>query len=202
MSQYHNLPCEIRYEQLILQKLLNQANCKELQTDADFEIFTERIKQRNINTWKRVFGHLPHPGKFNQNTLNIIANFLGYSQWEDLLQEIQNQTPNFATQQTDQEYSVIVEQGTAVNLRYGQRIEIRYRNNKNTILEGLGNDNYKVISSTSNQLQFNDILIIKQLSGGVHLTGSIIRNQRNIGQYYSSAIIEKITHISANPNYE
>lgn len=203
ISTHHNLPCDRDSEEIILRRMLNKANCPSLLSDADFRLFTERIGRRDINTWKRVFGHLQHQGNFSQTTLNIIAQYLGNNHWEELLESVKNEdgTPQ-QTPAAYMEYSVIMETDADINLPRGQRIEIQYANCKTLQLESLGSQKYNVLATESRQLQCHDLLLIEHLQVGYPLLGTIIRNQHRRGQYNSTSNIERISDLPSNPNYD
>lgn len=197
MPHYHNLPCDQACEEHILRLLLNKARIDTLTTDYDFTRFTDSIGYRGINTWKRVFGKIRQEGKFSPTTLNIIATYLGFSDWDDLLHNLQTPTaPSTLRSDYNEGISLLQQPDEEMTFNCGQRLEIVYNNHRTLRLQYLRGNQYLVIDSQSRQILRNDLLVIEHLQeGGRLIATSTIRERHNYGQYQSAGTIVSIQRL-------
>jgi hypothetical protein len=187
--------------EILMLKYFNNGGIKVLITDKDYMHFSDNVAKVtnqnpafNINTWKRVFCRLkkddgsPYP--LTSRTKQAIAQYLGFEDWEELKENL------------DEEYERILRKGgrnctstiqpanpidlMLKNLRKGDIIEILYYPERRLLLEFIKKDTYKVVSSTNSHIEQGDIIYTSSLYNDLPLICEIIRNGISKGTYRSA----------------
>ena len=113
------------------------------------------------------------------STLNIIARYLGYPDWEALSKaDVSNSTFDNATE------DLIVE-----NLSKGQKVEITYLPNRRLVLEYQENFKFIVKESENSKLHIDDTIEVQHLLLNYPLVASnVMRQGENLGQLKAGVV--------------
>lgn len=113
----------------------------------------------------------PHP-----STMEILAKWLGYNSYQDLLKDIgeQNLSSEFATMDS---IDVSI-------LQTGSRIRLTYNPSREIIMTYLGNYEFKVEDSKKGKLKEGDRLMVTHLIKGHELIAlEVVRDGRKLGPF-------------------
>jgi len=127
------------------------------------------------STLKRMMGFVKGTEQPRKYTLDLLANYLGYTNYEILYSSIQHEnTSSFQTLQSIE----------STHLPGGSVIEFRYAPDRKVILKHAGNQTYEVLSSENSKLKTGDIFQISQFIDGYPLILSdVIRDSSSLGQF-------------------
>lgn len=132
-------------------------------------------------TIKRMFGlvgpdskernRIPH-----KSTMEILAKWLGYDNYESLLREI-------GEKDCSSEFTAM-ESIDLSKLTEGTRIKLTYHPSRTLLLEYLGSNRFMVEQSINSKLQKDDTLLITHLIKNQELiAGDVVRNGISLGPY-------------------
>ncbi len=123
-------------------KLIEPSDCDFISLDI-YNVTNDRI---GVNTLKRLLGFIDDERDARISTLNILAKYLGYSNWEILSKaEMSNSTFD----KVDGELDVN-------NLCIGQKIELSYLPDRKIEVEYRGEHKFIVTNSLNSKLQVGD----------------------------------------------
>jgi hypothetical protein len=187
--------------EMLMLKYFNNGGIKVLTTDKDYNKFSENVANVtnqhpafHCNTWKHVFCHLTKkdgtPFPTSSRTKQAIAQYLGFEDWEELKENL------------DEEYERILRKGgrncistiqpanpidlMLKNLRKGDIIEILYYPERRLLLEFIKKDTYKVVSSTNSHIEQGDIIYTSTLDNDLPFICEFTRNGKPMGKYRSA----------------
>lgn len=130
---------------------LEQALGRKLKTPNDFVFCVGAIwdkLRQNISptTLKRLWGYIDGADTTRLSTLNILSQFLGYTDWDGYLAHLE---------QKSESQSAIMQQPevSTSDLKKGTQIEIQWQPNRRCVLEYLGENSFVVIESEHTKLQ-------------------------------------------------
>lgn len=141
---------------------------------AIFEVTGERLGE---NTLKRAMGQLNENRTPHKHTLDILARYLGYRDWEQLDSSVSPGDSGFT-----------VKDGIlSSDLTAGQRIVFTYAPDREVEIEYMGGNRYEVIQSSGSSLKAGDTIEM----GGLHcsfpmVASSVIREGKDMGQYHAA----------------
>lgn len=140
----------------------------------------------SINTIKRLTGNLPYDSEPREVTLDIIAQYLGYRNFAQLQNLVQDKISNFNTlpgfidlksQPVNREIIIKWEPGRVIKIRH------------------LGEGNYIVEESLNSKLLRGDELILSQIAEGFpFMVKEVVRDEKSLGNY-TAAQIEGVSSI-------
>ena len=143
----------IFYEQL--RSDIETALKRKLSTPKDFEFLRERIYARlhilvSRTTLMRIWGYVNEGVTPRKGTLDILAQFLGYHEWEDFCQN--SRLPK------EQQSSPILSRKLSVakELAQGERLRLTWRPDRVCDIEYLGNLQFRVTASENTRLKVGD----------------------------------------------
>ena len=153
---------------------------KEIRYPSDCESLSEDVflhtKQKiSVSTLKRLLGFVNGVQDPRLYTLDILAKYLGYNNWDVYLEVIKafSNSDFFNIEKIDVE-----------SLSIGAKIQISYEPNRVINLNYTGNFNFKIESSENSKLQVGDIVKISNFVKNFPLLISEVkRNDQNLGQY-------------------
>jgi hypothetical protein len=187
--------------EMLMLKYFNNGGIKVLTTDKDYNKFSENVANVtnqhpafHCNTWKHVFCHLTKkdgtPFPTSSRTKQAIAQYLGFEDWEELKENL------------DEEYERILRKGgrncistiqpanpidlMLKNLRKGDIIEVMYFPDRKLLLEFIKKDTYKVVSSTNSHIEQGDIIYTSTLDNDLPFICEFTRNGKPMGKYRSA----------------
>ena len=144
-------------------KEIEHALKRQMNTPKDFEFLRSRIFARqhiyiSTTTLMRIWGYVDEGVEPRTATLNIMSQFLGYSNWEEFQRN--------ANMPKELQSSPVLNRRLCVDksLRYGDRLRLTWLPDRVCDIEYLGNHSFRVVASENTRLRegdtFNCSLII------------------------------------------
>lgn len=151
-SDYGYLPMKLpeKISRAIWEKSGLDKNLPKAYYSLSLLILKETGEKLGENTLKRVFGYLKDERAPHIHTLDILARYLGFRDWDQIVYAIQQDNPAFAN--TDMVFSE--------NLSAGEHIIFSATPGREVELEFLGGSSYRVIRSQGYSLKPKDLLDI------------------------------------------
>lgn len=157
----------------------------EMNKSADFDILAQAIKDTTneslgVNTLKRLFGYKTEKVVPRLSTMDIIAQYLGYDDYDALIKELGDEA--------DISIFTPIDSIEVQCLEKGSQIRISYAPNRVFFLTYIGDSNFIVnaVEGSSNILK-GDLLTISQLAVGHRLVVSHVeRDGIDLGAYESA----------------
>lgn len=135
---------------------IEQALGKELRTPKDFEMLHERIYDRlhlfiSATTLKRVWGYLDEGVQNRQGTLDILARFIGFQNYEDY-------ETNASTYRYEMQSSPVMSSKLSVveELKIGDRVRIVWHPDRLCETTYLGELTFRVDNSSNTRIKEGD----------------------------------------------
>lgn len=157
---------------------------KKLQYSNDCEALSEAIVEQtgqriSVATLKRMAGFASKQCHPHLSTMDILAQYLGYPNYELLAKDIDEDTEisDFAW----------VEELESKTLKEGTQLQITYDPGRVVVLTYLGNDMFIVNESYKSKLQQGDKVTISHFTKGFELLVSeVVRNGESLGSYQAA----------------
>ena len=165
----------------------------------DFEllsssVFSETGRTIGVTTLKRLFNYINDDRKASDYTLNTIALYLGYGDWEQLVHSINiNSAWGY-----DDEGTIYIQ-----SLEAGTRLEVSYLNRKVlfVVTKRNGENVLKVVSAENSSLMIGDECDIYKISKGSFLEARHVYRGESIGNYKTRGEVSSINlHQIENAN--
>lgn len=167
---------------------------------------TESNTELDINTLKNLFDHwgkgMREP---NENTKEAISEFLGFNDWEDLtdnIDDVYDAVTNNNRPIHKKNISVLGfdDKNVEINtLEKGREIIINYSPDRKVKVRVLGDNRYKVISSINSSLIEDDEITIKSFQLGVEFVAFEIKRYGHVLGDYIAARGHVITKVIICP---
>lgn len=159
---------------------------RKIKTPKDFECLSELIWERihitiSPTTLKRLWSYISGGDKTRLSTLNILASFVGFKDWEEYQQFLTINNKG-VTEKITRDFL------SARQLDLGEIIEIGWQPNNYLRLENLGNSKFRVIHTTSHDIKM----------GGIYCCDVFIENEILYLQYLKANRIKHVVVIAAN----
>lgn len=161
-------------------ELLREKSGNEIRLSRDCELLALDVESVTgehigVNTMKRLLGFIADEREPRTSTLDIIARYLGYDEWE-ALRLIDANSSNSSFGDRD-EY-------LACYLEIGQRVLISYPPNRTLTIENQGENHFIVLESENSKLQKGDQLTLTHLVRGYPLlVAGVMREGRSLGAF-------------------
>lgn len=178
------LLCNYFFQQMKLSpyitELLREKSGNEIRLSRDCELLALDVESVTgehigVNTMKRLLGFIADEREPRTSTLDIIARYLGYDEWE-ALRLIDANSSNSSFGDRD-EY-------LACYLEIGQRVLISYPPNRTLTIENQGENHFIVLESENSKLQKGDQLTLTHLVRGYPLlVADVMREGRSLGAF-------------------
>ena len=138
-------------------------------------IYTNCKKHISSSTLKRLFGFVKNVKQPHGHTLDVVANYVGYKHWEELLHNIDK----------DENSSFFLAQSVeAKSLKAGNKIEFSYEPNRKVVLKYLGKNSFDVINSINSKLKVGDVIKLSSIVLHHNLLASDVkRNGISLGKF-------------------
>lgn len=169
-------------------EILNRIRIKagvDLSHSADFEVLCQSIydstgEKLGVNTLKRLFGFKTEKVAPRLSTLNIIARFLGYTDYGALIKDI--------GEDADISLFTPIDCVEVKNLDAGAKLRLSYEPNREITLTYIGDFQFTVDDiHGSRNICTGDILTITQLAVGHRFVVThVVRNGEDLGAYESA----------------
>ncbi len=138
-------------------------------------IYTTCKKHISASTLKRLFGFVKNIKQPHGHTLDVVANYVGYKHWEELLQHIDK----------DENSSFFLAQSIeAKNLKTGNKIEFSYEPNRRVVIKYTGKNTFEVANSVNSKLKAGDLITLSSIV--LHhplLASDVKRNGISLGKF-------------------
>jgi hypothetical protein len=130
---------------------LEQRVVQQLQSPADFQLLIQQIWEKehavlSLSTIKRLWGYVESNGAPRLSTLNTLAKFLDFADWNAYLVALE--------QRGDTESAMFTGEGMqTADLQVGDRIAVAWQPNRQCIFRYLGDNQFVVEESKNAKLQ-------------------------------------------------
>lgn len=178
------LLCNYFFQQMQLSpyitELLREKSGNEIRLSRDCELLALDVESVTgehigVNTMKRLLGFIADEREPRTSTLDIIARYLGYDDW-DALRLMDANSSNSSFDDRD-EY-------LACYLEIGQRVLVSYPPNRTLTIENQGDNHFIVLESENSKLQKGDQLTLTHLVRGYPLlVAGVMREGRSLGAF-------------------
>ena len=174
--------------------LLSEKAGKDISTKAGAEFLRNDIEARtgealSLNTIKRLVGILHYDSSPREITLNILAKYLGYSNWNQLLNAIQYKISDFNTPTN------------FIDLKLqpiGKEILIKWEPGRVIKIRHAGEGVYQVKESVNSKLLKGDVLTLSQIAVGFpFMVKEVVRGGQLLGSY-TAACTEGVSSVETN----
>ncbi len=153
----------------------------------DFDKLESLVKQHsvdtlNASTLKRIWGYSKTDSKPRRTTLTILANVLGFRDWESYVEnkKMSNRlesgfTPNSTISISD--------------LKEGDMISLRWKPNRRIMLQCRDKGLFEVVGQDNSSLRVGDTFRVFYIREGQPLyCKDVLRNSKNLGDYIAGEI--------------
>ena len=160
--------------------LAKQCGCG-LNTSSDCTVLALDIETRTrehmgANTIKRLLGFIDDERQPRVTTLNIIAQYLGYKDW-DTLKLVDDETGNSIFGETENEINIS-------QLEPDAEIEITYQPNRRLVIKFQGDNTFLVTESENSKLHVGDIIDVDHIVREYPLLVSeVVRDGESLGSF-------------------
>lgn len=161
-------------------KLLKQKSSRDFRLSADCEYLALDIESVTgehigVNTLKRLLGFIDDEREPRVSTLDVIARYLGFENW-DLL-KIYDDKSNSSFDSSAEEIRVN-------ELSEGQCVQICYLPDRQIEIEYLGERHFLVRESLNSKLRVGDEIILTHIVQGYPLlVGDVVRDGKSLGAF-------------------
>lgn len=134
-----------------------------------------------VTTLKRLMGNITDTRKANPYTLDTIAQYLGFSSWNNY----SDQACNDSLWNYDDDTVYILA------LKAGQTIELQYLNRKLklVVVTHEGQNALKVVTAKNSSLRQGDILLVHHIRKGEVLEAEQVIRGTNVGNYKTHGVV-------------
>lgn len=127
---------------------------RRMKTPSDFDFLSGAIWERvreyvSPTTLKRTWGYISGADTIRNSTLNILAKFAGYQEWDDFLVKLGETSDSNSTFAA----SNVVD---ARRLALGDRIEVAWQPNRHCVFRHLGECRFEVEMAENSKLRVGD----------------------------------------------
>ena len=166
-------------------ELLKEKSGNQLRQPSDCENLSLDIESKTrvrigATTLKRLLGFAHDERTPHASTLDVIAHYLGYAHWEELLLIEDKGNSGFGT--SDEEIR-------SADLQVGAILEITYLPDRRVVMQYLGNQRYRIVESENSKLQKGDELEIQNFV--LHhplLVLNVLREGESLGQFTAGRV--------------
>ena len=169
-----------------LKEMLEKRSGHMLTSAADCEWLALDFKTRcdraiSVNTLKRILGFLDYDGKsFRQSTLDTIAAYLGFRDWQEAEQATKDKVSAFGHN------PAVLDAG---ELKRGDVVSVTYAPDREIAFEYQGDERFTVAKSVNSKLCAGDVAVIRQFVLGYPLlVMEVIRDGRSLGAYTAGKV--------------
>ena len=169
----------MKFSPFITEKLSEKSG-NELRLSRDCELLVLDIESATgehigVNTMKRLLGFIADERMPRTSTLDVIAHYLGYENW-DALRLVDENSSNSSFDDRD-EY-------LACYLEPGQQLVIYYPPNRSLTIKHLDGNRFQVMESENSKLIAGDLLTLTHIVRGYPLlVAEVIRDGQNLAAF-------------------
>lgn len=165
-----------------LKSLIEKSLPHPLKTSHDFEELHRLMQQRSSSTLgtttlKRIWGYIGGDNALRRSTLDILCQFVGFSDWDTFLSnhcgQEDRQSSNFVLMQTVR----------SSDLQPGDRLKLRWNPNRRLTVEHRGNGIFEVLESENSKITTGTIFRCERFTIGLPLFIDILRPDNTTALY-------------------
>ena len=170
---------------LHIQQLLKDKSGTDLRLPSDIEILALDIESQtgeriSVNTLKRLLGHISDERQPRVSTLDIIARYLGYADWDVL---------SALDARSNSGFNDIDGLLHASSLTAGQCVEVTYLPDRRVVLRCIGNCRFTITESENSKLHVGDEVELTHFVQGYPLLASrVIRGGVPLGHFTAGKV--------------
>lgn len=139
----------------LLRQLMEESADHKIATSTDFIFLSGEIQGRlketlSVSTLKRIWGYVDGYASVRPSTLDILARFVGFSDWETFVSDY------CEVESVQSSHRVVSESIYAKDLNVGNQVEIAWNPNRKCLLTYRGDNLFEVVSSENAKLKTGD----------------------------------------------
>lgn len=180
----------------IIRERIEQKFGQEVRYSKDCEVLANEIsnnttKKISASTVKRLFGMAKGIDEPRLYTMDTLAVYLGYKNYDELLIEFK------AANSSEFE---IVEEIRVNTLDTNVKLLLHYEPNRRLKLRYIGESKFELLEVVNSKLKKNDLLVVEHIVRNYPLfLSNVIREEKNLGSY-TAAKISGVTAIQILPS--
>lgn len=145
----------------LLRQLVEESADHAVATSNDFIFLSGEIRGRlneniSVSTLKRLWGYVDGYASVRQSTLDILARFVGFPDWETFVSDY------CEVESVQSSHRVMGESLFAKDLSIGNNVEIRWNPNRHLLLNYLGNNMFTITESENAKLKAGERFICQR----------------------------------------
>lgn len=166
-------------------QLLKERSGNDLRLPSDCEYLSLDIESKTevrigATTLKRLVGFAKDEREPHASTLDVIAHYLGYAHWEELMQIEDKGNSNFDASDEDIR---------SADLQPDAVVEITYLPDRKVKMQYQGNQHYRVVESLNSKLQVGDeVEILNFVLHHPLLVLAVVRHGKSLGQFTAGRV--------------
>ena len=139
----------------LLRQLVEESADHAIATSNDFIFLSGEIRGRlnenlSVSTLKRLWGYVDGYASVRPSTLDILARFVGFPDWETFVSDY------CEVESVQSSHRVVSESLFAKDLNVGDNVEIRWNPNRRLLLNYLGDNMFTITESENAKLKVGD----------------------------------------------
>lgn len=139
----------------LLRQLVEESADHRIETSNDFIFLSGEIRGRlnenlSVSTLKRLWGYVDGYASVRLSTLDILARFVGFPDWETFVSDY------CEVESVQSSHRVVSESLFAKDLNVGDNVEIRWNPNRRLLLNYLGDNMFTITESENAKLKVGD----------------------------------------------
>lgn len=139
----------------LLRQLVEESADHAIATSNDFIFLSGEIRGRlnenlSVSTLKRLWGYVDGYASVRPSTLDILARFVGFPDWETFVSDY------CEVESVQSSHRVVSESLFAKDLNVGDKVEIRWNPNRRLLLNYLGDNMFTITESENAKLKVGD----------------------------------------------
>ena len=160
--------------------LLKQKSNRDFRLSGDCEYLALDIESVTgehigVNTLKRLLGFIDDEREPRISTLDVIARYLGFDNWDVL--SVYDARSNSSFEPSTEEIRVS-------SLAIGQRLQISYLPDRQIDMEYIGENRFRILKSMNSKLKANDeITITHVVQSYPLLVSEVVRDGKSLGSF-------------------
>ncbi len=168
-----------------IRELLSKRCAHPIHNPSDCEFLSLDIQSKTgirigATTLKRLLGFVSDERQPHASTLDLIANYLGYTDWQQL--DLEDKKGNSGFDTLDEEIR-------SADLQVGNQVDIQYSPERIVVFKYLGDSRFQVVNSLNSKLRMGDYVCIQNFI--LHhplFISSVIRDGIDLGQFTAGRI--------------
>ncbi len=147
----------------LMRQLVEESADHPIATSTDFIFLSEEIQDRvketlSVSTLKRLWGYVDGYASVRQNTLDILARFVGFPDWETFVSDYCEE------ESVQSSHRVVSKSFCTKDLDIGNQVEIAWNPNRRCVIKHLGDGLFEVSESVNAKLKAGDRFLCQRFT--------------------------------------